>query len=543
MTDQEELELLELEKEKAMSESVPTYLEPKTQRIDSVESLRQEVNTPYDFINHPIKSALKPIVTTAKIAAIPFQRAESALAAGSLELQKGQGFGPAINEAGKGIIGQNQAQFGDVYKEVGLPQWAANTAGLATTIAITPGGAKSVVDLVKGGSNLIRTGIDKSKNYIVDTFTGAEKAKNAAEEVKFLLRSDTSEKARGVVKRALMKADIERANQEAISSGYDNLSATLKKIINKEADKKGIQLQEDLPKLFGKKSAEYGAKRLDILKSLPEDKQIISSDKVVKGMEDSLVKYGILRSEPSGQVVMARAPLTPIENQIFNLYQEQKKFNAIPVEDLIKTQKYIEPQYGKAFSPDEKLSLDVARGFDNTISEHIPAFKELKKEYAPFLKWKEQAINKLQPFNSKYDVATGILSKSGSTSINPSEQRLLAGLRSSLGSDVEGKIPALQKGLASIPEKQLAAKQASLDIIKKVRADAARRILELRNNKELGIRAIDKSTEELIHKYGLRKIKLAVGAGVVGLSTGAITKNAIDYFFRREVYSGIHSGI
>lgn len=514
---------------------------------DIFDSLDNQKSDIFDSINVPEQKSLIPQLTSQEKMDHPVLAGVDQVANNVATLGYNAANGLSLGLL-NGIMGANKVQP-PAFNMDNMSQKDQSVLNLGGDIANLGGAGKSLgVIGGKIGDIINSTGVPKAisptlnsaKNYIVDAFTGGEKAKNAGKAAKFALRQDVNAQTQGIVKNTMMQSDIQKASQQAIGQGYDDLSDTLKKMISKESDKQGLKLQDDLPKLFGKKSAEYGAEQDSIINNLPDEQKVISSDKVIQPMEDALKKYGILRTEPSGQVVMARAPLTPAENQIFGMYENQKKFSTIDVGDLIKTQKYIQPQFGKSFSPDDKLLADVSKGLGKTISDHVPAIKELNKSYAPFLEWKNATIDKIQPFNSQYDVSTGLLSKAGSKAVSPGDQRLLAGLRQNMGNSVEGKIPALQKGLASIPEKKALAQQQSQDIIDKVRSDAAKKIFKLRQNKAVGINDIDKSVSDLIHTYNMRKLKLAIGGGVVGLSTGAIGKNALQYFFRREVYSGIN---
>lgn len=107
-------------------------------RPDSVQRLKEEVMTPYDFKNKPIKSLLKPVVTGMKVVAVPFQRLESGIAGMGLGLQKGS-FGEGLNRAKEGLLGQRQQELGDIIRTTGFGGKAnealASTTGFMASIA------------------------------------------------------------------------------------------------------------------------------------------------------------------------------------------------------------------------------------------------------------------------------------------------------------------------------------------------------------------------------------------------------------------------
>ena len=108
-----------------------------SERTDPVETLRQEVTTPFDFKKHPFKSAVKPFVTTSKIAAIPFARASSAIGGLGLGLQKTKGFGESFKMAKEGLLGQKQFKAFDPARAIGVPGAVATVGELALEIGVS----------------------------------------------------------------------------------------------------------------------------------------------------------------------------------------------------------------------------------------------------------------------------------------------------------------------------------------------------------------------------------------------------------------------
>lgn len=389
--------------------------------------------------------------------------------------------------------------------------------------------------LTKNRSNPVKaTGdiFNKGKRFADDLIHGPQKATEAGNIAKNELADATNKQLSDTTRLGKAKIDIARRNADATSHGYENLDETLKKQVNKYSDKQGQDLQENLPKIFGRKSKEYGVEKDKIISSLPDERRVLPSDNVIKGIEEPLIKSGILRVEPSGQVVIARTPLTPTENQIFSLYESQKKFSTINVEDLIKTQKYIEPEFGKPWSPDDKLSADVARNFSKSISEHVPELRKLNSKYAPFLEWKNSAIDNFKPFNSQYDVATHTLAKKGSELISPSEQRLLAQLNKVYESPYGAKINALNKGIKTTKLNKEQAEQASQEVIKNLRNNLARDLQKIRQSKTMASRNIESQTQALIAKYRTKQAIAGIGLAGLGLVGG---KKALEGFIKAFV--------
>lgn len=109
-------------------------LKKQSQRVDSVERLRQEAMVPYDFKNKPLQSALKIPITAMKTIAVPFQRAESAVSGLGLGLQKGS-LKEGIKRAKEGLTGEKVQEYGDLIRTTGYGG-DANEA-IASTVGFT----------------------------------------------------------------------------------------------------------------------------------------------------------------------------------------------------------------------------------------------------------------------------------------------------------------------------------------------------------------------------------------------------------------------
>lgn len=396
--------------------------------------------------------------------------------------------------------------------------------------------------------------------FATNLITGPEIAKSEAQTAKFNLSQQTAQDIATTQRIGKVKIGIAKSNADAASQGYDDLTSTMQKQVSKYADKQGLDIQSNLPKIFAQKSKEYSSQQDAILKGLSDGEKQIPVNNVVNDMENTLVKFNVLKRTPQG-VSQTDAELTPTEQKILSIYKDlrnnsqpktsesmllDEKENplqsttpptatTISAEDLIKNQKFIEPEYGKGWSPDDKLRAEVAKGFSNSVSEAVPQLQKLKSQYAPFLKWKEAAINKLQPFNNQYDVATGALSKTGSSSINPSEQRLIAKLQEVYQSPNANKVNALNKGIQQTALNKEQAAQKAQETIQTLRNNLAQDIAKIRQSKTIGSQSIDAVTNQLIKKYTLQRLGVAaLGAGVT--ITGA--NKAIEYFIRNQVSKG-----
>ena len=152
------------------------------------------------------------------------------------------------------------------------------------------------------------------------------------------------------------------------------------------------------------------------------------------------------------------------------------------------------------------------------------------------MKWKEAAIDKLQPFNNQYNVATGTLAKTGSTAIDPSEQRLMAKLQDVYQSHSPSgnRITALNKGIQQTAINKEQAAQQAQQTIQNLRNNLAKDISTIRQSKTIGSQNIDAIASKLIQKYNLQRI--GVGA-VVGIGTVTGLNKALEYFIRGQVKS------
>ncbi len=108
-------------------------------------------------IQHPFGAVLRTIGGANELA-------QGAISSVGLDLQRGQPQN-IVSNLGKVASGQRPAQFGDLYQGAGLPKPLASAAGLATDIALTPGGTEGVMALGKGAVGLATGTVKNIGNF------------------------------------------------------------------------------------------------------------------------------------------------------------------------------------------------------------------------------------------------------------------------------------------------------------------------------------------------------------------------------------------
>lgn len=381
--------------------------------------------------------------------------------------------------------------------------------------------------IIKVASPVLGGAFNKVKSFADDLIHGPEKATAAADAEKFALGQKTAQQIEQIKKIGKTKIDIAKRNADAVSKGYDDLSETLKKQVASYSREEGKNIQKELPKIFGKKSAEYGAEQKGIIDNLTPDQRAVPTDKVVSDMENTLRKFRVLGKDSQGNTLLTDAELTPVEKKVIGMYSELKSNPRIDVEDLMKNQDFIKPDYGKPFEPDDKLKSEIAQIFSRHIENAAPELQALKSRYAPFLEWKNAAINKLEPFNSRYDISTGAVSKVGSELSTGNEKELLAKLTKVYQSPYGSRINALNKGIKTTKLNQEQAAQAAKESIQKLRDSLSKDIQKIRQNKTLNENGIKLAKDRLIMKYRTKQAVAGLGLAGVGFIGG---KKALESF-------------
>lgn len=131
-----------------------------SKRSSPVDILREEVMQPWEPLKHPIKTALRPLVTGIKTIGAPFQALESGVASAGLSAQAGDGPIDIIKSAAKGVAGKENAQLGDLVRTTGFG--GAGNELLSSIIGFS--GMVGVSNLATKGK--ILEGANKIKNEI-----------------------------------------------------------------------------------------------------------------------------------------------------------------------------------------------------------------------------------------------------------------------------------------------------------------------------------------------------------------------------------------
>lgn len=105
-----------------------------SKRKDPIQTLKEELS----FVpKSPVAFALKPTVTAMKTMAVPFKRAESALASAGLSIQRGDTDTKDFTDA---LMGKRQAELGDIIRTTGFGgkynEPIASTTGLLASAGI-----------------------------------------------------------------------------------------------------------------------------------------------------------------------------------------------------------------------------------------------------------------------------------------------------------------------------------------------------------------------------------------------------------------------
>lgn len=142
-----------------------------SQRQSGINTLRQEVMQPWQPLEHPIKTLLRPLVTGLKTVAIPLESAESAIANPAIEMQKGNfNISDLLKSASQGITQEKPGQLGDIARNVNVPEPISASLGLIASLGIG--------ELSSG--NKITKATNQAKDFIVETSQKLSKATESA---------------------------------------------------------------------------------------------------------------------------------------------------------------------------------------------------------------------------------------------------------------------------------------------------------------------------------------------------------------------------
>jgi len=171
------------------------------ERPKAEEALMEEVMQPWEFKKHPVKTTLgavpRLLTTGLKTLAVPWQRAEAAIANPLMELQETQPLPPndprnvsrevwqrlekertkeglkSVGKAGmafwKGLTGERRGELGDIPRRTGFPELASKFIGFGSMIGLTNVATRgSLISSAKKGERFIKTKMPRtmSKNFV-----------------------------------------------------------------------------------------------------------------------------------------------------------------------------------------------------------------------------------------------------------------------------------------------------------------------------------------------------------------------------------------
>jgi len=122
-----------------------------SKRTGPVETLRKEIETPFEFRKHPFKSTLKIPITGAKFLGIPVSRASAAIGGFGLGLQKQKGFKESFKMGREGLLGEKEFRAFDPIRKTGvLPDIVTDIAEVATEIAVSLKALSGIGKILRG---------------------------------------------------------------------------------------------------------------------------------------------------------------------------------------------------------------------------------------------------------------------------------------------------------------------------------------------------------------------------------------------------------
>ena len=386
LTEQEEFELLSLEREKSISNQKPTdpflpgqeKVEKKIeerQKTSAVKTLKEEVTTPYK--GNVLQKLVKAGITGMKTIAVPFERGEAALANPMLELQKAPHTRRSLLDVSlEGLKGERIGQLGDVPRQSGEPEWFASTVGISALVGVT--------DLVS--KKLITRSLKAGETFVKSKFP------------RFLGKDFVLKQAK-VATRAI---DDMHA---ALSKQYDEI---FKKIGNKKVNAEAVG---------------------DALVELPENiiKRISKSNLVRKNADGSLVDdlenlkqiRGIIRKAVPEKVWNGRALGDPNTSNLQQVYAKLSTVMAEGNDDLIRLNK----SYGQFLKTRGEIGDVLWDKNGNVVANRLrtlyskggdagkqEVFKKFSQQYPEGM----DVINNVKKFNSRQAAKT-LLKKVGAT--------------------------------------------------------------------------------------------------------------------------------
>jgi hypothetical protein len=376
--------------------------------------------------------------------------------------------------------------------------------------------------------------------WFLDTFRGPKRARLKLSKESGDIRIKTAKEIKGVRRQKVLKKrilskeesfklkNIENESND-LAKALDSANKKYSRSIQDESFLKSKEIRKELPKLYKKKSIEYGEARKTILEG---SKVNATPAEVLPAMEESLVNHGLMKPSEKGLVPL-REPITIAERMIVAEYGKLKSMNPDAVIDLVQLdsmRQSIKPNFGKPWSPSEHLQAEVSEGISGVIAVKSPEFARFRKAFGPFLEWKKAMNNQFKPFAGKFSNKFGAsnIAKYADhrKTIDTDTTALISQLERVSGKDFTSKAKGIRKLGKEIDVRKRSLKDfknQKRDIIKQdVKAKKeqiddliAGKIEEIGAKKDTGIADLQAATDELIAEFGKRRIILGVGAGAI----------------------------
>lgn len=410
---------------------------------------------------------------------------------------------------------------------------AAQTVGSAATAKITP------------------------FKWVKDAFGGIKKAQASALESEKNVLKEVADKV-GVIKSkgSRMKeisSSLSRKYKESADAEVDSIAKALEyaeqSYSGKIADTsftKSAEIRKELPKLFKAKSEEYGIGRNKILSENPAT---ATKSEVIPSIEESLLNHGILGTDDSGKIMVRRSAASKGEKSILDEYLRLRQLPddaVINASELVTSQDLIRPKFGKTWTPSDHLQAEVSEGISDILSVKIPKLAEYRKNYAPFLEWKKEAIKQFQPFAGKFanKKGTQILSKYADVdkTLTKDEASVMSILEQQSGKDFTSQLKGI-RGLG----REIEGRKSGMKSIKDVKGQEvkdiaenkksqiddliASRVRSLENQGAIDISKIKQETSDIVDALKRRRLIIGGIAGVVAY------KSFMKYVGNRLTYN------
>ena len=373
-------------------------------------------------LQHPLGAVLRTIGGASEL----YQGLPASIA---LDLQKGRPQDIASN-LGKVFTGQRPAQYGDVFQGVGAGSFSP-AAGLYTDLALSPGGAKGMMELGKGIGG-VGTNVIKSGGRIVNSFRG----KSAAD-----LMADLAQR----------KVDIQTEVEQLGSifkQKYSDIVSSAKKEIPTISKKMSDAYGQGLEDIFSKLDQPLEGSAI-----LKKNAPAITNQEIVdrfQGLVDRAASDPLIVKSPAYQKTVAMLDYfknglkseAGFVDESGNLLKSNAP-NAVDIKDLIAKTRDVRNTI-KASTQSGSAPVGAqdyfATQFDKTIGgllkDRVEGFSELQASYAKMANTRKVAYKLFKPLADE-DSATSFLNRIKNDNMKNSDYQLLKFLQS--GGKVAGK--------------------------------------------------------------------------------------------------------